>query len=187
MVTIPLSFFIVRGKIVLLVMDLFQQEVHLNPVFTMTVRKGITLDEVHDTLDATSEDLSSFKIFVLCVRQADIHLTMSKFIGKYNAIVAEIHKQNCQAFILYASVIPLFKNAETQRIAHAKNSSLRAEYMLKQAFSYFSLDTKFSNKVKIMPELISGLQLSSIGMTVFVHVRDKLASLHATFRDLKLY
>ena len=90
----------------------------------MAIRKGTTLDKVHDTLDAKSQDLSSFKIFVLCVGQADIRPTMSDFIAKYNAIVAEIHKQNCQAFILYGSVIPLFKNAETQRMAHAMNLSL---------------------------------------------------------------
>ena len=113
---------------------------------------------------------------------------MSEFIAKYNAIVAEIHKLDGQAFILYGSVVLLFKNAETQRMAHAKNSSLRAEYMLKDAFSYFSLDTKLSNKGKVMPELISGLQLSGTGMTVFVReLGDKLSSLYTTFRQLKLY
>ena len=89
---------------------------------------------------------------------------------------------------MYRSVVPLFKSAETQRMVHAKNSSLWAEYMLKQAFSYFSIDTKLSNKGKIMPELVSGLQLSNTGMTVFVReLGDKLMSLHATFRHLKLY
>ena len=157
-------------------------------MYTMAVHKGMTLDKVCDTLDATSQDLSSFKIFVLCARQADVHLTLLDFTAKYNAIMAEIHKQNSQAFILYGSVIPLFKNAETQRVAHAKNSSLRAEYMLKQAFSYFSLDTKLSNKGKVMPELISSLQLSGTGMAVFVwELGDKLSSLHLTFWDLKLY
>ena len=111
---------------------------------------------------------------------------MSEFIKKYNVIVAEIHKQNSSAS--YGSVIPLLKNTETQRMAHTKNSSLCAEYMLKDAFSYFSLDTKLSNKGKVMPKLISGLQLSGTGMTVFVQeLGDKLSSLNATFRELKLY
>ena len=73
-------------------------------------------------------------------------------------------------------------------MAHAKNLSLRAEYMLKDAFSYFFLDTKLSNKGKVIPELISGLQLSGTGMTVFVReLGDKLSSLHTTFRQLNLY
>ena len=93
-------FCFLTGKFILLVMDLFQPEVCLSPVYTMAIFKGTTLDKVQDTLDTTSQDLSSFKIFVLCIGQADVRLTMSEFIAKYNAIVAEIHNQNGQAFIL---------------------------------------------------------------------------------------
>ena len=176
------------GKFILLITDLFPHEVRLNLVYMMAVQKGTSLDEIRDTLNATAQDLSSFKIFVLCIGQADVCLTMSEFVKKYNAIVTQVHKQNSNAFILYGSVVLLFKNVETQRLVHAKNSSLQAEYMLKQAFSYFSVDTKLSNKGRIMPELVSGLQLSNMGMTVFMcELGDKLASLHATFRNLKLY
>ena len=154
----------------------------------MAIWKDTSLDEIRDTLDATAQDLSSFKIFVLSIGQVVLCLIMLEFVKKYNAIITQVHKQNSNAFILYGSVVPLFKNVETQRLAHAKNSSLWAEYMLKQAFIYFSLDTKLSNKGRIMPELVSGLQLSHMGMTVFVHeLGDKLVSLHATFRNLKLY
>ena len=70
----------VVGKFILLVTDLYLCEVRLNPVYMMAVWKGTSLDEIRDTLDATAQDLNSFKIFVLCIGQADVCLTMSEFV-----------------------------------------------------------------------------------------------------------
>ena len=61
--------------------------------------------------------------------------------------------------------------------------------MPKDNFSYLNINTKMSNKGKLMPELISGSQLSNVGMTVFAReLGEKLSNLHTIFKDtMKFY
>ena len=80
----------------------------------MAVKKGTLLEDVQHTLDKDAQDLSEFHIFVLCVGQAEVKLSMSDFIDRYNKIVKEIFRQNEGAFVLYGSVLPLGRNPDFQ-------------------------------------------------------------------------
>ena len=150
----------------------------------MALKKGTLLEDVQHTLDKDTQDLSEFHIFVLCVGHAEVKLSMSDVVDRYNKIVKKIFRQNEVALVLYGSVLPLGRNLDFQRLVHAKNSRLQAEYMLKDNFSYFSINTKMSNKGKLMPELISGAQLSNVDMMVFAgELGEKLSNLHTIFKD----
>ena len=106
-------------------MDLLPREVHLDNIYTMAAKKGTLLEDVKSTLDKDAQDLLEFCIFVFCVSQANVTLSMSDFIDRHNKIVKEIYRQNEGAFILYGSVLSLRKSPDFQRLAHAKNRGMR--------------------------------------------------------------